>query len=157
MTQARREPYTVQRRQEQRITPSGSYRLPILEALQEIGGRGSVQLVLQRLAEKMYYIFTEPDLQDIGGHRRWESMAHFERLAMSKKGLLSADSPRGQWEITDLGRAWLEENRGIGALDALQQECPNCGYVGGQIQTCNACGLEYCEKCMSDEGCPDCT
>ena len=43
------------------------------------------------------------------GDVRWRNRARFARLRMTEQGLLSATSPRGIWELTDLGRKHLDE------------------------------------------------
>ena len=42
---------------------------------------------------------------------RWRNTAQWARAAMVKEGLLSANSPRGVWEITDGGRRFLEQHK----------------------------------------------
>ena len=44
---------------------------------------------------------------------RWENTAQWCRNTMVNEGLLSSDSPRGVWKITDLGKQYLlkEQNK----------------------------------------------
>jgi hypothetical protein len=39
---------------------------------------------------------------------RWRNTAQWARNTLRSEGLLRSDSPRGTWEISDDGRAWLE-------------------------------------------------
>ena len=40
---------------------------------------------------------------------RWETTASFERHEMVRDGLISSDSPRGIWEITQVGKDYLRK------------------------------------------------
>jgi hypothetical protein len=92
-------------------TPQTAYRRPILEALVELGGRSEVNKVLKLVESKMKGILNEVDYQPIRtGGIRWRNTAQWERHVMVKEGLLSSTSPDGIWEITDLGRRWLNEH-----------------------------------------------
>jgi len=94
-------------------TPRRAYRVPILEALEQLGGRGRVQEVLNIVYEKMKDRLTEDDLKPLpsGGDIRWANTAQWERLNMVKEGLLRDDSPMGIWEMTEAGRAYLQQAR----------------------------------------------
>lgn len=94
-------------------TPGKAFRLPILQALQELGGRGRVKQVHERVYEIM-----EDQLMDIdkevlkGGQIRWKKNTDFARYHMVREGLLASGSPRGTWEITDRGREFLRRHSG---------------------------------------------
>jgi hypothetical protein len=94
-------------------TPGHEYRVPILEALEKLGGRGYVDEILEIVYAKMGDRFTEDDLQRLhpGGAYRWRNTAQWERLHMIKEGLLRNDSPKGIWEMTEAGRKYLEQSR----------------------------------------------
>jgi len=109
------------RRQPVNKTPERAYRVPILEALEQLGGRGHTQEVLDIVYEKMKDRLTEDDLKPLpsGGEMRWRNTAQWERHNMVREGVLRDDSPKGVWEITEAGRAYLEQarresERGIG-------------------------------------------
>jgi hypothetical protein len=40
---------------------------------------------------------------------RWRTTAKWARQALVNEGKLASDSPRGIWEITEQGKAWVEE------------------------------------------------
>lgn len=93
-------------------TPEREYRMPILEALEELGGRGRAKEILKIVYEKMKTLLTEDDLRSLPtGGIRWRNTAQWERYYMIQEGLLRADSPMGVWEMTEAGRRYLEQNR----------------------------------------------
>jgi len=93
------------------VTPQNAYRLPILEALEQLNGRGRVQEVLTIVYEKLEERLTQDDLEPLpsGEVNRWTNKAMWERLRMVHEGLLRNDSPKGVWEITEAGRLYLRE------------------------------------------------
>lgn len=94
-------------------TPQKAYRMPILRALDEMGGRGTTADVVDRVGEMMEDQFTEWDRRMLpsGYDIRWRNKAQWARNAMVKEGLLASDSPRGTWEITEKGREMLRKHR----------------------------------------------
>lgn len=108
-------PRRPRRRQRQPVdkTPEREYYVPILETLEELGGRGYADEILKIVYTKMEDRFTEDDLQLLpsGGDYRWRNTAQWARQHMVVQGLLRDDSPRGVWEISEAGRRYLEQNR----------------------------------------------
>lgn len=96
-----------------KITPQSEYTLPILESLIELGGRGRVSDVLNKVYEKMKDRLTPTDLELVpsGKDPRWRSQAKWRRYELKKLGYLEADSPLGIWEITKNGRRYWEQNK----------------------------------------------
>jgi|Deesub1362A_J573_1020465.scaffolds.fasta_scaffold12787_5 predicted CopG family antitoxin len=94
--------------------PQSAYRLPILEALGEISGKGRVKDVLKRVYEKVKHQLTPIDLQKVpsGADIRWRNRARWERRAMIRDGLLRDNSPTGIWEMTDKGWEYLHRHVG---------------------------------------------
>jgi len=93
--------------------PQKEYRIPILEALLEKGGKASQGEVFEIIEQKMSGDFNHLDLETLsdGYTKRWQKMAAWQRYTMVKEGLLRSDSPRGIWEITEKGKRFLENNR----------------------------------------------
>lgn len=82
-----------------------AYRGPILAALRELGGSGSMAEVLDRVFAKVKGRLTEADRERLpsGTDVRWRNTAAWERFRMVEDGLLKSDSPRGTWELTEAG------------------------------------------------------
>ena len=93
-------------------TPQSQYRIPILQALTELGGRGEANEILVKVYEKMKDILKPIDLQDLpsGTDFRWRNTARWARNTMINEGLLKKDSPYGVWEITEKGQNYLKEH-----------------------------------------------
>jgi len=89
-------------------TPRKEYQIPILEALLEMEGKGTPGEVFEIIEEKMKERFNNLDLEILEcGDIRWQKAAAWQRYFMVREGLLSPNSPRGIWEITELGREYL--------------------------------------------------
>ena len=74
-----------------------------------MGGSGRTREVLDKVYEKMKNIFTPADLEMLpsGNAIRWRNYAMWERQKLKEEGYLKSDSPRGIWEISEKGRAYL--------------------------------------------------
>jgi restriction system protein len=101
------------KRQAVNKTPNHAYRLPILETLEQLGGRGRAQEVVSIVYVKMKDRLTEDDLKPLPSGRsvRWENTVRWERQNMVNEELLRDDSPVGVWEMTEAGRAYLQQAR----------------------------------------------
>jgi len=104
---------TIHERIAQDYASEAEYRLPILRALERMGGPVPRDVVLERVEQTMAGGLTRADYQTLaGGDIRWRKMAEWERHKMLRDGLLRPDSPRGMWEITEEGRRYLAEHGG---------------------------------------------
>lgn len=91
------------------LLPEGEYEAPILRVLDERGGRAPTREVVEAVGEILKDRLTELDKAPLtSGDIRWENRVQFTRLRMIEQGLLSKDSPRGTWEISDKGRQALK-------------------------------------------------
>jgi len=94
-------------------TPQNAFRIPILQILAETkGGSASYNDVLERVEELMKNKLNDYDkvkASDKSQYIRWINTAHWERYKMVNEGLLSNNSTKGIWEITEEGRRWLNE------------------------------------------------
>lgn len=83
---------------------------PLLESLAALpGGKGSAEEVLQSMKSKMAPILKPKDFDVVSsGEERWRNTARWRRNALVKLGFLRTNSPRGIWEISDSGKAWLK-------------------------------------------------
>ena len=79
---------------------SKHYREPIIEALKEFGGKGTVDEVLNIVFKKVEPRLTAIDYEKTQiGLVRWRSTALWERYQMVKEGILKSNSPRGIWVL----------------------------------------------------------
>ncbi|MFN4241943.1 MAG: winged helix-turn-helix domain-containing protein [Tepidisphaerales bacterium] len=95
-------------------TPQEAYVVPILQAVVDLGGSAPIGKVLDRVFEIVKPRLRDVDLQPVPSSpdvSRWRNAAQWARQEMVDRGLLSSDSPRGIWEITEAGRAYLAERR----------------------------------------------
>jgi len=93
--------------------PEEAYYIPILRSLEEMGGSGKTAAVCDAVYRKMKDVLKPLDFEPLPSsprELRWRNAAAWARYSMVKKGLLSDDSPRGIWEITDKGREYLRSN-----------------------------------------------
>ncbi len=91
--------------------PRQRYCLPILKALEILGGTAATSDVLTQVFQLM-----NNELRSIDKSRRsdgqfyWENRAHDMRRELVNKELMKDDSPRGIWEISEEGREYLRTN-----------------------------------------------
>lgn len=92
------------------ILPETEYEIPVLRALDQMGGRAASREVVAAVGVILNGKLTETDRESIPtGGLRWENRVHFTRLRLKEAGLLAGDSPRGVWELSDKGRERLAE------------------------------------------------
>jgi len=78
------------------------FRLPIVRALEELGGSGTIEDVLNKVHEQIKSRLSLIDYEKLkSGVIRWENTAAWERFKMVKAGILKNNSPRGIWELAD--------------------------------------------------------
>ena len=86
------------------------YRTTILKSLVEIGGKGKVKEVLDRVEINMEDKFTPEDKEPLRSEElRWESQAKSARYYLVQEGYLRSDSEYGFWEISEKGRNYLKK------------------------------------------------
>ncbi len=86
------------------------YDKPLLECLIAVGGKSNAEEVLRNMKLKMGPILKTKDFEVVSsGEERWRNTARWRRNALVKLGFLRADSVRGIWEISELGKAWLRQ------------------------------------------------
>lgn len=110
-----------------RFTPVEYFWMPILETLVDLGGSGRYERVIDRVGEKMEHILTPADKEILpsGMYVRWRNRVAWQRYNMVKQGLLRKDSPRGVWEITPEGNAWLGAARKLLVPKGAPNERPH--------------------------------
>jgi len=93
-------------------TPEEAFRIPILEALIELGGKGTLREVLNLVEKKMRSVLTKYDYKPLSSDPksiRWCNTAQWCRNSLVREGLMMADSPRGVWEISESGEVFVQE------------------------------------------------
>ena len=93
-------------------TPEGAFRKPILQALVEFGGSAPAHTVLARVEQMVKQQLSQYDYEPVPSSPReirWWNTARWCRKILVNEGFLKSDSPRGIWEITELGRRELEK------------------------------------------------
>lgn len=87
------------------ILPEEEYELPILRALEHLGGRVPSSEVVAQVEKEIGPRLTDVDREKLSsGGIRWQNRAQFVRLKLIKKGEMVDGSPRGIWEISPAGR-----------------------------------------------------
>ena len=84
------------------------YRREVLLTLHELGGAGNRLVVLDRIRERLGRRLNAPHWIRVGmqtGRPRWHDGVDYARLQLRARGLVSANTPRGHWELTVYGRA----------------------------------------------------
>ena len=103
---------TTEWSQRGRKTPRRAFRLPILQALVELGGAAPLASALERVEAAMRDQLNKYDYQRLSAdpsQTSWSKSVQWERYEMVREGLLAKDSRRGIWKITPAGRAYLAE------------------------------------------------
>jgi hypothetical protein len=98
-------------------TPESAFVLPILRTLQDLGGSASMQQVIEKVGSLMKGSLKEVDYESLKsdpGRPRWNNTAQWARNTMVTDGLLKNNSPRGVWELTEAGKAYLRNNGSSG-------------------------------------------
>lgn len=93
-------------------TPGSQYRIPILQAVVELGGSAKKRMVMESVYEKMKDELVPEDLEELpAGGIRWHNRASWKYAQMKREeGLFKENVPKGIWEISDKGRQYLQEH-----------------------------------------------
>lgn len=90
------------------------FEIPILEALDSLGGSSDIHDVMDIVEQSMKNALSEFDWQTIPSDKnmiRWKNNVQWARLNLVKKGYLSDKSPKGIWEITEAGKSYFEASK----------------------------------------------
>ena len=96
--------------------PHSSYkvfRMPVLQALINLGGEAQRKQVLIELETLMAYQLTENDwhtLPSDGKSIRWHKIATHARTSLLNEGYITVDVKKGSWAITPEGKKALERS-----------------------------------------------
>jgi hypothetical protein len=90
------------------LLPQEEYEIPLLQALEERGGRGAAADVIATLGTRLNGKLQPNDYATLdSGALRWQNRAQFVRYELVQRGDMTNDSPRGVWEISEQGRRRL--------------------------------------------------
>jgi integrase len=85
---------------------STDYELPVLRALIDRGGGAPAREIIAAVGEAMAPRHSTLDTETLpSGAPRWEARTRKARSRLVERGWVKSKSPRGQWEITKVGRA----------------------------------------------------
>ncbi len=120
-----------QKRRRGARTPETAFYLPILTALQKMGGSGKAAEVVKRAGEILAESLSPEDREPLRstGIARWDNTARFARYSMVRDGLLKSDSLWGVWEMSSKGREHLHRS-----------------YPSGQAQVVTPTAIEVGEQ-----------
>ena len=102
-------------------TPESAFYYPILQVLSDLGGsakRSEVFLILEQSMRDVLKPIDYHILSSEAQQMRWQNSAQWARNLMVKEGLLQADLPIGLWEISEKGRAFLQNKSSTDGLEA---------------------------------------
>jgi hypothetical protein len=92
------------------LLPEDEYVAPLLTALAERGGSAPAREIIEAVGERLGNKLSPADVDTLpSGVIRWQNRVQFVRLRLVEEGLLSKDTPRGVWALTDAGRARAAE------------------------------------------------
>ena len=90
-------------------TPQREYEIPILRAVNELGGSARAGEVLDTLYPKMKAKLKQHDYERTSAAEPiWRNTARWARQDLVNKSLLKKDSRPGTWEITEAGRRLVQ-------------------------------------------------
>jgi hypothetical protein len=85
--------------------PQKEFREPLLLTLAELGDGAQLGDVKKAIFPRVKSRLSEADYQIVStGEERWWNAVCWERSELVKDGLLKSSSPRGKWELSDIGR-----------------------------------------------------
>jgi hypothetical protein len=95
------------------ILPEQEYVRPLLEVLDEKGGRAPAREIIDEVGRRLKDRLTPLDREPVAsGGLRWQNRVQFARLRLIDRGLLKKASPRGLWEITEKGSEYVRSQHG---------------------------------------------
>ena len=116
-------------------TQEYDFYVPILSALVQLGGSAPARDVLDAVEQEMRDRFTEEDLRAIPSapnNPRWDKTANWARQELAEEGYIIRPGRYGIWEISDAGRAWLNEQLGQSGTAASADGISSSEELGRQ-------------------------
>ncbi len=86
--------------------------LPLMETIQDLGGRANTTTIYHALAEKLNIPSEEREeaIADGSTHRKWDRAVRWVRQNLKNAGLLAGDK-KGVWELTEKAKSFLRNAR----------------------------------------------
>jgi hypothetical protein len=106
-------------------TPEAAFVVPILRALEALGGTAPMQRILEKVGAAMKGQLRDVDYEPLKSdpsRPRWNNTAQWARNTMVAEGLLKNNSPRGVWEITAAGRKELRASESVAAPSSIEPQ-----------------------------------
>lgn len=89
--------------------PQKAFRVPLIEALYELGGRAKSHQVVDLVGRKVAPLLGPADRKlRPDGKLKWENLVHWNRFNLVKEGLFKKDSGHDVWELSDEGIKYAE-------------------------------------------------
>jgi hypothetical protein len=110
-SKARFSPEFIQQFRSEPHTSSSAFRIPILQALENLGGSGRRKEVFGELEIIMADQLNENDRKILPANRyltRWQKNAMHTRTKLLNEDYISADPKQGIWMITEKGKEYLK-------------------------------------------------
>ena len=106
---------------------------PLLDALRGLGGSGSPDEVVERIASDLSLSDEIQNELLPSGELRYRNQVAWARFYLVREGLLDS-SKRGIWSLTERGRAAIQ-NMADSARGDETKACPRCAAVHSQATT----------------------
>ena len=91
---------TARRRKSGAATPQQAFRQPIVDVLNDLGGKGQAKVVLKRVEQRMKRRLNEADYERLNnGQEVWSNKAQWMRQQLKNEGVIRSDSQHGWWEL----------------------------------------------------------
>ncbi len=92
--------------------PQAEYRVPLLECLYELGGQAETAIIRAAMERKLGGQLGDRDRERLPGRgeERWWWYTMWTRLRLKHEGIFRADSMRGVWELSDVGKEYIQQH-----------------------------------------------
>lgn len=89
--------------------PQKAFRVPLLEALYDLGGRARSHEATELVGKKVASLLGPADRKlRPDGKQKWENLVHWNRFNFVKEGLFKKDSGHDVWELSEEGIKYAE-------------------------------------------------
>ncbi len=89
--------------------PQKEFRLPLLEAIYELGGHAQTSRLREVMEKRMAPRLSDSDYELVSsGDPRWWNAVCWERNNLVNEGLFRRNSERGVWELSEKGIKFVE-------------------------------------------------